>query len=270
MVGMVMRRASWFAVLLVGVTLLPAGLATAQELPVDYAAVLKALGKTGDFKDGVLKVNIPRSDLRVTIGGRPAPTPFGFGGWIALTQGRRRSRGHDGRPRADRGRGQPGHVGDPRQRPRRDRAAQPLLLGTAAHLLHARARHGHAPQIWRVAQARHRPDRQGRRRARVPRRPHPRPAAPRCDTAALAAIVGQPGNRTAPSTRSPSGGPTSTCASMARRSTRAWASTRGRPSRAPMRTRWWRATSRCSSTRSRRSSRRCAPTASTSSRSTTT
>jgi hypothetical protein len=35
----------------------------------------------------VLKVNIPRNDVRVTIGGRPAPTPFGFGGWIALTKG---------------------------------------------------------------------------------------------------------------------------------------------------------------------------------------
>jgi len=35
----------------------------------------------------VLKVNIPRNDLRVTINQRPAPTPFGFGGWIALTKG---------------------------------------------------------------------------------------------------------------------------------------------------------------------------------------
>ena len=49
--------------------------------------MLTALGKTGDFKDGVLKVNIPRSDLKVTIGKRPAPTPFGFGGWVALTKG---------------------------------------------------------------------------------------------------------------------------------------------------------------------------------------
>lgn len=59
----------------------------AQEMPPEYKAVLSALGKSGDFKDGVLKVNIPRNDLRVTIGGRPAPTPFGFGGWIALTKG---------------------------------------------------------------------------------------------------------------------------------------------------------------------------------------
>ena len=66
--------------------------ARAQDVPADYKAVLTALGKTGDFKDGVLKVNIPRSDLKVTIAGRPAPTPFGFGGWVALTHG---SEGHD-------------------------------------------------------------------------------------------------------------------------------------------------------------------------------
>ena len=39
------------------------GTASAQEMPPDYASVLKALGRTGDFKDGVLKVNIPRTDL---------------------------------------------------------------------------------------------------------------------------------------------------------------------------------------------------------------
>jgi hypothetical protein len=69
------------AVVLVG------GAASAQEMPAEYKAVLSALGKTGDFKDGVLKVNIPRSDLKVTIGQRAAPTPFGFGGWVALTKG---------------------------------------------------------------------------------------------------------------------------------------------------------------------------------------
>lgn len=61
--------------------------ASEQEMPAEYKAVMTALGKTGDFKDGVLKVNIPRSDLRVTINQRPAPTPFGFGGWVALTKG---------------------------------------------------------------------------------------------------------------------------------------------------------------------------------------
>lgn len=66
--------------------------ASAQDLPADYQAVMKTLGKTGDVKDGVLKVNIPRNDVRVTIKGRSAPTPFGFGGWIALTKG---DGGHD-------------------------------------------------------------------------------------------------------------------------------------------------------------------------------
>jgi hypothetical protein len=64
-----------------------AGSAAAQEMPPAYAAVLTTLGRTGDFKDGVLKVNVPRGDLRVTIAGRPAPTPFGFGGWLAMTRG---------------------------------------------------------------------------------------------------------------------------------------------------------------------------------------
>lgn len=73
--------------LIVSTGLALGGSAYAQEVPADYQAVLKTLGKTGDFKDGVLKVNIPRNDVRVTIGGRPAPTPFGFGGWVALTKG---------------------------------------------------------------------------------------------------------------------------------------------------------------------------------------
>lgn len=57
------------------------------QTPPDYQSVLTSLGRAGDFKDGVLKVNIPRSDLKVTIANRPAPTPFGFGGWVALTRG---------------------------------------------------------------------------------------------------------------------------------------------------------------------------------------
>ena len=59
----------------------------AQDIPGDYQAVLKTLGKTGDFKSGVLKVNIPRNDLKITIEGFSTPTPFGFGGWIAMSKG---------------------------------------------------------------------------------------------------------------------------------------------------------------------------------------
>ena len=58
-----------------------------QEMPPEYAAVLKTLARQGDYKDGVLKVNIPRNDVNVSIDGVATPTPFGFGGWIALAKG---------------------------------------------------------------------------------------------------------------------------------------------------------------------------------------
>jgi Domain of Unknown Function (DUF1259) len=60
--------------------------ALAQDIPSDYQEVLKSLDRKGDFKAGVLKVNIPRSDLKITIQGFSTPTPFGFGGWVALTK----------------------------------------------------------------------------------------------------------------------------------------------------------------------------------------
>jgi hypothetical protein len=74
----------WIAAVLVTAS---SGAVAAQDVPADYQAVLTMLAKKGDFKDGVLKVNVPRNDLHVTIAQRPAPTPFGFGGWIALTKG---------------------------------------------------------------------------------------------------------------------------------------------------------------------------------------
>jgi Domain of Unknown Function (DUF1259) len=61
--------------------------ALAQDMPADYKQVVDALGKSADFKDGVLKVNIPRNDVSVTVANVKTPTPFGFGGWIAMTKG---------------------------------------------------------------------------------------------------------------------------------------------------------------------------------------
>ena len=61
--------------------------ARAQEVPSDYQEVLKTLAKQGDFKANVLKVNIPRKDLTVIVDGVATPTPFGFGGWLAMTKG---------------------------------------------------------------------------------------------------------------------------------------------------------------------------------------
>src|SRR3954463_147746 len=61
--------------------------ALAQDMPADYTGVLMTLNRQGDYKDNVLKVNIPRNDLKVVIDGVATPTPFGFGGWVALTKG---------------------------------------------------------------------------------------------------------------------------------------------------------------------------------------
>lgn len=70
--------------------LLPTFLASAvraQEMPGDYAAVLKYLDRKGDFSANVLKVGVPRADIKVSIAGVSSPTPFGFGGWVAMTKG---------------------------------------------------------------------------------------------------------------------------------------------------------------------------------------
>src|SRR5437899_11543839 len=61
--------------------------AKAQETPAEYQQVLKIVGKTGDYKSNVLKINVPRNDLHVKIAGYAVPTPFGFGGWFAQTKG---------------------------------------------------------------------------------------------------------------------------------------------------------------------------------------
>ena len=82
------RMAASLVVLLVGAPTL----ASAQDIPAEYQQVLTTLGRQGDFKDKVLKVNIPRNDVKVTVAGVATPTPFGFGGWVAMTKG---DGGHD-------------------------------------------------------------------------------------------------------------------------------------------------------------------------------
>ena len=64
-----------------------ASAAWAQDIPAEYQQVLTALGKQGDYKANVLKVNIPRNDVTVTVANVKTPTPFGFGGWVAMTKG---------------------------------------------------------------------------------------------------------------------------------------------------------------------------------------
>jgi hypothetical protein len=86
----VWRNVMMFKLCLVAAFLvIPAALTPsyAQEVPAEYQQVLSTLGKQGDFKDNVLKVNIPRNDVKVTVAGVATPTPFGFGGWVAMTKG---------------------------------------------------------------------------------------------------------------------------------------------------------------------------------------
>jgi hypothetical protein len=77
---------------LLGILYLTSAAAIAQTMPAEYDAVLKTLGKNGDYKANVLKINIPRNDLKVTIDGIATPTAFGFGGWLAMSKG---DGGHD-------------------------------------------------------------------------------------------------------------------------------------------------------------------------------
>jgi hypothetical protein len=85
------KGANLMCKLFAGILVLTA-VSAAQDMPADYAAVLKTLNKQGDYKASVLKINIPRNDLKVTIDGIATPTPFGFGGWLAMTKG---TGGHD-------------------------------------------------------------------------------------------------------------------------------------------------------------------------------
>src|SRR5262245_21583200 len=71
----------------VGMLLVLISAAGAQEVPPEYQQVLTSLGRQGDYKANVLRVNIPRNDVDVTVANVKTPTPFGFGGWLAMTKG---------------------------------------------------------------------------------------------------------------------------------------------------------------------------------------
>jgi hypothetical protein len=55
---------------------------TADEI----AAIEKAIGKKGSYKEveAVYTIPLPRNDLKIKIKGEPIPIPFGFGGWISF------------------------------------------------------------------------------------------------------------------------------------------------------------------------------------------
>src|SRR5438045_4704594 len=78
-----MKPFSIAATLIVGL----ASVASAQDIPAEYQQVLTTLAKQGDYKANVLKVNIPRNDVSVVVANIKTPTPFGFGGWVAMTKG---------------------------------------------------------------------------------------------------------------------------------------------------------------------------------------
>jgi hypothetical protein len=87
-----LRRSCWtlkckLSAVLVGLCLTCSGPAPAQTVPADYQAVLTYLNRTGDFAAGVFKVNVPRNDVQVSVAGVRTPTPFGLGGWVAMTKG---------------------------------------------------------------------------------------------------------------------------------------------------------------------------------------
>src|SRR5690242_16079661 len=72
---------------------LVAGLAFAATLgaaqPVlatpDWKAVAQALGKSGNkMPDGVYRVGLPRTDLKVTLDGVEIKPAFALGGWLAF------------------------------------------------------------------------------------------------------------------------------------------------------------------------------------------
>src|SRR5262245_3053004 len=56
-----------------------------QASPPDWRAVEQALGKAGSMQPGdVYKVSLPRSDLKVTVGGVEVKPALALGSWVAF------------------------------------------------------------------------------------------------------------------------------------------------------------------------------------------
>ena len=56
-----------------------------QAAAADWKAIEQALGKAGSLQPGdVYKVSLPRSDLRVTVGGIQVKAPLALGSWVAF------------------------------------------------------------------------------------------------------------------------------------------------------------------------------------------
>jgi Domain of Unknown Function (DUF1259) len=81
------KRMLTIAIVLLSAPVVDASQQVPASVPADYQQVLTILGRQGDFKDAVLRVNVPRNDLNVIVDGIRTPTPFGFGGWVAFTKG---------------------------------------------------------------------------------------------------------------------------------------------------------------------------------------
>ncbi len=63
---------------------------TPSLTPEEMTAVDAALGKKGKYveAEATYTVPLPRADLKVTVQGRPVPTPLGFGGWVSIKRTR--------------------------------------------------------------------------------------------------------------------------------------------------------------------------------------
>ena len=216
----VILRVSTIALLLFSVS----ALSSAQDVPAPYGDVLKFLGRQGDFKDNVLKVNIPRNDVSVTVMNVKTPTPFGFGGWIAMTKGT----------------GMDVMMGDlvllqDEVNPVMSALLDNGLEATALHnhffwdeprmfYMHV---HGHGAPMDLARKVKPALDRSAARPGSVRRAPATAtpatPASGSIDTAALRRLSVLKASKPAPSTRSRLAGPISSSPRWARPSTRGWA-----------------------------------------------